>query len=258
MPSKKGYFLLQNIIMLCKITQKKRNGEARFSWQKNLLQISPRIIEKFIPTTHQGRFMVYDFSNSCKSYEANFYKRSDFVTTSCPKCYAFGRFKLHGSYSRHVLYFDELKLVHWYMEIKRIMCLSCRATHAVMPGDIIPYKLLSLFVLLLILRLALLARKPVLRIADRWGFSFQFIYLVLAIWGIFVFRVFLFFKELSGGELSASLDATEILPLIQKPYFKFQSNYIKMNKRPCFMCKFLNGTNAPAVGQIPLQLLPGE
>jgi hypothetical protein len=121
-----------------------------------------------------------------------------------------------------------------------------------MPGDIIPYKLLSLLVLLFILGLIFLKKKPVLRIADRWGFSFQFVYSILTIWGIFAFRVFLYFKVLSEGKLSAALGASGIFSLIQKPYFNFQSGYIKMNKRPCFMCKFLNSANAPPVGQIHL------
>jgi hypothetical protein len=88
---------------------------------------------------------------------------------------------MYGSYSRYAIYFDgdEIKCVQ--MEIKRIICLSCKTTHAVMPGDIIPYMALTLFVIICVLVSFYLKETPVLKLADRWHFSFQIIYIVIAI-----------------------------------------------------------------------------
>jgi len=198
--------------------------------------------------------MVFDFSKICKTYDAKIYKKSDFLSTRCPKCPAVGRFNLHGSYCRYVLYFVNHDLMHEYIEIKRIKCLSCKTTHAVMPGDMIPYKLLSLMIVLFILNSYYVADVPVLKIADEWDFSFQLIYLVLFTFKRHVYVIYQFFRESLHDALQPNLGDADTISLIEKPYAKFQSRYIKFIKRPCFMCKFFNSPNAPPIGQMPLSL----
>jgi len=195
--------------------------------------------------------MVFDFSKICKTYDAKIYKKSDFAKTSCPKCPAVGRFKLYGSYQRHVLYFIDQGLIYKYIEIKRIMCCSCKTTHAVMPGDIIPYKLLSLFIVLFIIILFYVEKTPVLKIAAGWNFSFQFIYYSLAVYQIHATRIYQYFRETSRRVIPPELDDAGIVSLIKEPYTIFQSGYIKLNKRPCFMCKFFDSIKAPPVGLMP-------
>jgi hypothetical protein len=201
--------------------------------------------------------MVFDFSKICKTYEAKTYKKSDFSATRCPKCPSIGRFKLYGSYHRHVLYFNGQELMYEYIEIKRIMCLSCKTTHAVMPGDIIPYMLLSLFIVLFILNQFYAEKTPVLKIAAQWDFSFQFIYWSLAVYQIHATRIYQHFREISRGAIPLNLDDAGIISLIKKPYADFQSGYIEFNKRPCFMCKFFYSNKAPPIGQMPHLLPPG-
>jgi hypothetical protein len=200
--------------------------------------------------------MVFDFSKICKTYKAKTYKKSDFEATRCPKCPAIGRFKLYGSYHRHVLYFVEQELMHEYIEIKRIMCLSCKTTHAVMPGDIIPYMLLSLFILLFILNKFYTDKAPVLKTAAQWDFSFQFIYYSLTVYQIHATRIYQYFRESTKEAIQANLDDAGIISLIKKPYVDFQSGYIELNRRPCFMCKFFYGNKAPPIGQMPRILPP--
>ena len=201
--------------------------------------------------------MIYDFSKRCKTYDADSYKRADFSETRCPKCHAVGRFKLHGSYHRHVLYFVKLLLTYEFIKIKRIKCLSCKTTHAVMPGDIIPYKLLSLFVVLFILNLFYVDRTPVLKIAAAWDFSFQFIYSALSAFRKFAPSIYLYFREVSRGLIRSGLGLAGIFSLIQKPFLGFQASYLESNKRPCFMCKFFNNANAPPIGRLVPVLPPG-
>jgi len=201
--------------------------------------------------------MVFDFSKTCKTYKAKSYKKDDFAGTRCPVCNAVGRFKLHGSYHRYVVYFDEFRLFYELFEIKRIKCISCKTTHAVMPGDIIPYMLLTLFVLLFILRLFYLEAKPVLNIAEVWGFSFQFIYSALYVFRKHAPRIYQYFREVSPRDVPTVADDAGIISLIRKPFMQFQSGYLELNKRTCFMCKFFNSANGPRTGRLHILLPSG-
>jgi hypothetical protein len=198
--------------------------------------------------------MVFDFSKTCKTYDATSYKKDVFRQTKCPKCPAVGRFKLHGSYYRYVVYFrrdncfDKSELVHEFFEIKRIRCISCKATHAVMPCDIIPYKLLTLLVVLITLDLLYLKETPVLKIAELWEFSHQFIYSVIAAFLVHVDKIYMYFRETSCGTIGHGLSKNDIFALIKDPYIEFQRGYLETNRRACFMCKFINRAGAPPMG----------
>jgi ribosomal protein S27E len=192
--------------------------------------------------------MVYDFSKKSNTYNAKSYKKADFTSTRCPKCHAVGQFNLHGSYYRYIVFFVMLDLVYKHIEIKRIRCLFCGATHAVMPGDLIPYKLLSLFAALYILSSYYLDRVPVLKIAAAWRFSFQFIYSSLTAFRLHSSRIYQYFWKASNGGIQAGLDDAGIMALIREPYMGFQSGYTESNRRPCFMCKFFNKANGPPSG----------
>ena len=198
--------------------------------------------------------MVFDFSKICKTYDAKIYKRSDFEATRCPNCPSIGRLNLHGSYWRHVLYFSDHGLNYDFIEIKRIRCISCETTHAVMPGDIIPYKLLSLIVFFFILKLFYTVKMSVMKIAAKCGFSFQLVYSVLATFLKHASRITIFLREIFPGMLQAKFNGANIISFIRRPHPEFQSEYIKLNKRPCFMCKFLDSANAPPIGQMPALL----
>lgn len=196
----------------------------------------------------RDRIMVYDFHQTCKTYEKNVYNREYFKTTPCPACPAIGRFKMHGSYWRNAIYFENQEIICKRMEIKRIRCASCRTTHAVLPGDIIPYKTLSLFVFIFILALFYIRKIPVLKIMKVWDFSFQFLYSVVRVFQMHINHIKQYFRETSPEDVPADLGDGGTLALIKKPYIKFQSDYIKINRRPCFMCKFFNGKGAPPIG----------
>jgi len=198
--------------------------------------------------------MIYDFSRICKTYDKNIYTKNSFAGTSCPKCYALGRFNLHGSYSRHVIYFEEKQLVHRLIEIKRIKCKSCDTTHAVLPGDIIAYKLLSLFVVLSILFNFYLKKIPVLEIAAKLDFSFQFIYSCLHTFVRHVNAIHQYFRQMCPNETPTSVELLGVLVMIRSPYRVFQCNFIRLNGRPCFMCKFHKSATGPPIGILTVHM----
>ena len=192
--------------------------------------------------------MVYDFLQTCKTYDKNIYNREYFKTTPCPECHAVGRFNMHGSYRRYATYLEGDTIIHKLMEIKRIICVSCGTTHAVLPGDIIPYKEISLYVLIFILVLFYLKKIPALIIADEWSLSFQFIYSIIRAFQRHMNSIRQYIREVSPEDIPAVFDACAVLTLIKKPYIKFQFDFLKINRKPCFMCKFFNKRGSPPIG----------
>ena len=206
----------------------------------------------------RNRLMIYDFAVNCKAYDKNKYTKEYFPGVSCPKCHAIGRFNMHGDYSRHVIYFSGGGFVHTRLEIKRVKCKSCKSTHAVMPRDIIPYRLLALTAALYILFDRFLTLTPVLRIAGAFSFSHQFVYSALYTFDRFRERLTFFFKELDPARPPAVTDR-DLLSRINGmgPACRFQFRYMKSNRRPCFMCKFFDALAPPYISIVSFQRPPG-
>ena len=192
--------------------------------------------------------MVYDFTQTCKTYDKTFYTRAYFKFTPCPACPAVGRFSLHGYYERDIIYFDDDGVVCKPMEIKRIKCASCKATHAVMPGDIIPYKVLSLFAFVHILDTFFLKKASVLKMAGAWDFSFQFIYSVIHAFRKHANNIRQYIREAFPGLAESAINAVGIMDFIKKSGAGFQAGYTRLNRRPCFMSKLFGGGGGPPIG----------
>ena len=195
--------------------------------------------------------MVYDFSANCKHYNKDSYAQDSFINTRCPGCLAIGRFNLHGSYSRHVIYRDGISFIYKYIDIKRIRCVSCGKTHAVLPGDIIAYRLLSLCAFLFIVFSHYISNISVLQLSLQHSFSFQFIYSVLYTFKRFESRIHNLFKILSPGTTPDYLSSSELVYILNL-YFpaKFQFKYMKLNIRPCFTCRLFCSLSPPDIAFI--------
>jgi len=202
--------------------------------------------------------MIYDYSTNCKNYSKDSYNKDFFSSTACPKCDAIGRFCMHGTYCRYIVFLAGLSLVSSSIEIRRIRCNSCGSTHAILPRDIIAYRLLSLSVILLVLFKHFLKSVPVLKIAAEFNFSHQFIYSILDTFERFRQYIFLFFKQYNPAS-TADHSTKCLLEKINmfKPTFLFQYNYMTYNRRPCFMVKFFGGLSPPYIAIIPTKLPSG-
>jgi len=138
--------------------------------------------------------------------------------------------------------------VHELIDIKRVKCQSCKSTHGVMPGDLVPYKLLSFFVLVFICTKYYAEKTPALKLADFLGFSFQFIYSCLYAFALHIGRIHQYFMESWPTGTPLDTGPESVAGLIKQPYMDFQSGYTKSWRRPCFMCKFFSGDGGPPVG----------
>ena len=57
------------------------------------------------------------------------------LAAPCPRCRCAGNYVAHGSYRRHVVHRGREERV----EVRRVRCMSCMATHAVIPPGVVPY-----------------------------------------------------------------------------------------------------------------------
>lgn len=57
----------------------------------------------------------------------------------CPRCGCRGNYAPHGSYVRHLA----TEAGEGPVRVRRVRCLSCMATHALLPPDVVPYRLYS-------------------------------------------------------------------------------------------------------------------
>jgi len=106
--------------------------------------------------------MIRVFSVFCKQ---NFKKLSaktlflaamqdfSFVKMPCPFCGAKQPvWSYHDSYQRYLISFEEGSTVTHEIDISRMICSSCKHTHAILPEVIIPYSSYSLLFILQVLR----------------------------------------------------------------------------------------------------------
>jgi len=192
--------------------------------------------------------MIYDFVHTCNTYDKKNYSKEYFRATRCPKCPAVGRFNMHSCYKRYAILFVDGNIEIEFMEIKRIICESCGTTHAVMPGDIIPYSALTLYVFIYVLASYYIKKTPALNIAKELGFSYQLVYLLVAVFLMHRNHIEQQIRETAPEDIPAALSECGILLRIERSGIDFQRDYIKTNRRPCFMSKFFDSTGAPPIG----------
>jgi transposase-like protein len=69
----------------------------------------------------------------------------------CPCCGAHGKLVPYGDYSRYVVSVEDNMAKACSVNIKRFKCKSCRRTHALLPGNLVPYSQYSLHFMLAVL-----------------------------------------------------------------------------------------------------------
>lgn len=62
---------------------------------------------------------------------------------SCPYCRRRGGLTYFASYSRHLITYEDGKVIDHIVKIPRYICPSCGRTHAILPSTIVPYKSFS-------------------------------------------------------------------------------------------------------------------
>lgn len=87
---------------------------------------------------------------------------------TCPICSSSANCRIHAYYPRRIIDFIHGKPVTLQITVLRLVCGSCRHTHAVLPDMIIPYSGYGLFFILRVLGEVFLRRSSLERICERF------------------------------------------------------------------------------------------
>jgi hypothetical protein len=129
----------------------------------------------------------------------------------CPFCGAkHPEWSYHDSYERYLISFEMGATVTYDIDITRIICSSCKHTHAILPEILIPHSSYSLIFILSVLRDYYLSRMTVQSLCDKYQISLSTLYA----WK----RLFAIHKKLWLGILEdtyqGSLDFLSSIPSI--------------------------------------------
>jgi hypothetical protein len=116
-----------------------------------------------LPNIHQGQYdknMIRLFTALCKSLLDKISEEQAFLSATrefnpygagCPICGAAGKLSDYGSYERNHVTITDGIVVDSRANPRRVKCLSCGATHALLPDTLTPYSPYTLQFKLLVL-----------------------------------------------------------------------------------------------------------
>lgn len=184
--------------------------------------------------------MINDLTVSIKDYSEKIINSNLIICYVCPKCGAKHSLIKHGYYDRNVCFFDDkFNLEESRLTILRMLCKSCDSTHAILPYDIIPYKIYDRSIFYCILTDHFVCKETIESISEKYNISTRVICEFIKIFRIFLNSLCLFLKVLIGfsGDIST---IAEIIILITKhpKYYLYQ--YYNHTKWIFLMNKFKN------------------
>lgn len=170
------YLLWKEIVKI-----RKRNNEKR--GETNRLEAkgsSPLCIIKY-------KIMIREYATIFKHFPENKFKRDidifnetidnmDLFHLKCPHCMANGRCELFSSYTRTMVSFEGRAMTH-LLNIPRVICISCKHTHAILPSILIPYGRYSLMFILTVLRTYYQKKHTVQQIFEFYEITHSTLYL---------------------------------------------------------------------------------
>jgi|GEM_PF-3589435 hypothetical protein len=184
--------------------------------------------------------MIIKVSIKCNTYETKI--KEEKTTLKCPNCKA-GNLNDHGTYNRWALTIEVdasgcLELRSWRMTIDRVKCISCAKTHAILPGDIIPYKQYTVETYTTILTYVLDNKISVATAGKLTHIPPQIIYGILKQWRALLLRLAMLLRDTfeihSLPEDTKQLEVT-VLRLINENIRRVAEAYLRYFKWPLFM-----------------------
>ena len=151
----------------------------------------------------------------------------------CPVCGAKGCLSYHASYSRDLIGMDKGSLFSSMVSIPRVICSSCRHTHAILPDILIPYGSYSLTFILNVLKEYFKGSTTLISLCSRYQISPSTLYA----WK----KLFFIHKELWLGMLADSME---------KP-LKFLNNLFHLDHMSVFIQAFFLQCSFSFMQQLP-------
>ena len=182
--------------------------------------------------------MIMLFSRRCNSNRES--TEEELKKLECPKCHAKG-LEHYSSYERWALTLEtdgigRLTLKTRRIEVERVKC-GCKKTHALLPGDIIPYKQYSLDTVVAILTFVLSGNLTVECVAKLLKIPPQVIYGIIKHWEAMLLRVALLLRVIFHlfTFTGSYCEKAAILQFIAENMDKAPQAYLRYFKWPMFM-----------------------
>jgi len=182
--------------------------------------------------------MINVFSRKCNNNRES--TEEELEKLVCPKCHAKG-LEHYSSYKRWALTletdrFGRLVIKEMRIEVERVKC-GCNKTHALLPGDIIPYKQYSLDTVVSILEFVLSGKLSVECVAKMLEIPSQVIYGIIKQWTAMLLRLALLLRDTFHFVTVTGSDCEKaaILQFVAERMERVPQAYLKYFKWPMFM-----------------------
>ena len=197
--------------------------------------------------------MIADYQYTHTSYSG--LSREDLNEYDCARCGAKHSTKYYSHYKRHVislnidalitilesegdinteelidmaggLFYDKL------LDIFRVKCDSCNTTHAILPGDVVPYRQYSLLTMLAIVKVMHNRKHSIEKTAGHLGLSWQFMLALLNQWISFLHAMALVMRAVYKERIDeqAAEAREKIIGFVCGYRDSFPKNYQKEHK----------------------------
>lgn len=179
--------------------------------------------------------MIIEFQTFCKDYKERILNNYIVFEYVCPKCGAKARFHRHGTYFRWVTFLSlEDAILFESIEILRLQCQSCNSTHSVLPGEVIPFQLFSLPVVLFLCEQVLLKKDSLHHTQKKTRCSMQTIYQKLNLLVRNLALIELYLRQGSLYTDASFLSLPQALAFLLLPAMDF-SSYFHCHGHPLFL-----------------------
>ena len=183
--------------------------------------------------------MIIDFTRKCNKNDA--VSEDEFKGYRCPNCHA-QALKYYSTYERWALTLESdglgrLTQKSTLITIYRGKCGSCKKTHAILPGDIIPYKQYSLDTVVTLLTYVLSDKLSVACIEKLLGIPSQVIYGILKQWSAMLLKLALLLRDTFSlyTITDSQSDGLAILGFIATNLHRAPQAFLRYFKWPMFM-----------------------
>jgi hypothetical protein len=191
--------------------------------------------------------MIIDFAENINTYKENILNNYGFLKYICPTCSSGHSLTRHCIYNRNITFFENDILIDKKIKILRVKCLSCNKTHAILPGDIIPYSIYSYSTIMRILFEYFLKSFKIKKLTDEYNISFQLIYFFISKFKeflkecVFVLRMLKIINDILSPSISDVFGAILKVSLNKS----FQKTYFNETQWVFLMKKFRNKRPPP-------------
>lgn len=179
--------------------------------------------------------MIIEFQVFSKNYKEKILYSDQSFEYTCPKCGAKARFHRHGTYFRSISHLSkEGYIVFEILEILRLKCLSCNSTHSILPGDIIPFQVYSLPVVLFLCKQIIINKVSIRNTERKTKCTIQTIYQKLNLLKRSLTLLEFYLRQVFLYTATVSIHLTQALTFLLLPTMKF-SSYFHCHGHPIFL-----------------------